>query len=60
MKYGVGRVANLPCGNKQVAEHFIFTAGTESPDVIRVFQILYEKAATLGIVFDPLKKFGST
>ena len=47
----------MKANNKVVTEYLVLTMNTEDPDVLRVFQLLWERAKDLGIMFDPLRKF---
>lgn len=59
-KYGIGITSKEKTGNKVSAEMLVLTSESEDPEVLRVFEIMYERAKTMGLKFDPLKKFEKT
>ena len=58
-KFKIAEKVTVKRGNKVSAEVLRLTRNTDSEDVRRVFQLLWEKAKTLNPVakFDPLRIF---
>jgi hypothetical protein len=56
-KFKIGRKEEVKANNKVVTEYLVLTMNTEAPDVLRVFQLLWERAKDQGMVFDPLRKY---
>ena len=56
-EFGIKQVVERITGNNKKAMALKLTYEADNRDTVRVFEMMYEKSKTDGVIFDPLKLF---